>query len=48
MAMVKDPVCGMEIDDATALSADHEGVRYYFCSEGCRNTFVANPGQYAS
>ena len=48
MATVKDPVCGMEIDDATALHADHDGVTYYFCSEGCRNTFLANPSEYVS
>ena len=37
----KDPICGMVVPTATALSA-HRGDRtYYFCSEGCRQTFLA-------
>lgn len=40
-AMAKDPICGMVVPTATALSA-HRGERtYYFCSEGCRQTFLA-------
>ena len=48
MAMVTDPVCGMEIDSATAAaSEEYEGKTYYFCSEGCHQRFVAAPEQYA-
>lgn len=44
MAMVTDPVCGMRIDkDDAVASADHEGERYWFCSEACRATFTADP-----
>jgi len=41
-----DPVCGMTVDPAKARggSAEHAGTTYYFCSEGCRKTFVADPG----
>jgi YHS domain-containing protein len=36
MAMVTDPVCGMEIDSAAAAaSEEYQGKTYYFCSEGC-------------
>lgn len=48
MAMVTDPVCGMRIDDAEAAgTAEYEGRTYYFCSEMCRDAFVANPTAYA-
>ena len=41
-----DPVCGMSVDPATALSAEHDGTRYYFCCEGCRTKFTGDPGKY--
>ncbi len=44
MAMVKDPVCGMEIDSSQAAAQTvYEGQAYYFCSEDCRRTFEENP-----
>ncbi|WP_374139496.1 YHS domain-containing protein, partial [Sphingomonas sp.] len=44
---VKDPVCGMTVDPATAAHrADHDGETYYFCSAGCREKFVADPARY--
>ncbi len=44
---VKDPVCGMVIeqDDAVATST-HEGKTYYFCSEDCKVTFDESPKDY--
>jgi Cu+-exporting ATPase len=48
MAMVTDPVCGMNIDDREAAgTAEYEGQTYYFCSEACRDTFIADPAAYA-
>jgi len=45
--MVKDPVCGMEIDAATAAgSSEYEGVTYYFCAVGCKEAFDAEPSKY--
>ncbi len=45
---VKDPVCGMTVDPATAkYSASHAGKRYFFCSDGCRGKFEAEPAAYA-
>jgi Cu+-exporting ATPase len=42
-----DPVCGMTVDPATAKwTADHDGVNYFFCSEGCLKRFAADPGKY--
>lgn len=36
-----DPMCGMEVDPASApATAEVDGTRYWFCSTGCRDTFV--------
>ena len=46
-AAVKDPVCGMTVDPATAKHrAEHAGTTYFFCSDGCRIKFVADPAKY--
>ena len=42
-AVTKDPVCGMTVDEATALHAERDGKTFYFCSDHCRTTFVATP-----
>jgi Cu+-exporting ATPase len=41
-----DPVCEMVVDPATARSAEVRGTTYYFCSEGCRAKFLADPDKY--
>lgn len=44
---VKDPVCGMEVSRLTVIAeTDYQGKTYCFCSEGCRDTFEADPGNY--
>jgi Cu+-exporting ATPase len=40
--MAKDPICGMVVPVATALSTQRGGRSYYFCSQGCLQTFL-NP-----
>jgi YHS domain-containing protein len=46
---VKDPVCGMDIDTATAAGkSEYNGQTYYFCSVGCKKAFDANPEKYLS
>ncbi|WP_315856357.1 heavy metal translocating P-type ATPase [Synechococcus sp. L2F] len=37
--MAKDPICGMVVPKATALSAQRSGRSYYFCSQSCLQTF---------
>lgn len=45
---VHDPVCGMVVEpDAGTPHAGHAGMKYYFCSQGCCDTFVADPSRYA-
>ncbi|HLW69123.1 MAG TPA: heavy metal translocating P-type ATPase [Candidatus Binataceae bacterium] len=46
-ARVKDPVCGMTVNPATAKwRHDREGATYYFCGVGCMNKFIADPLKY--
>ncbi len=39
--MVKDPNCGMAIDEQKAIKAEKDGTVFFFCSEKCRNEFFA-------
>ena len=44
---IRDPVCGMTVDPATAkYTAEHSGATYYFCSGGCREKFIADPTRF--
>ncbi len=44
---VHDPVCGMDIDPATAAGkSDYKGQTYYFCSFGCKKAFDKEPEKY--
>ncbi|MCB1356909.1 MAG: heavy metal translocating P-type ATPase, partial [Maritimibacter sp.] len=46
-AVTRDPVCGMIVDPKAGKPGhDHAGHRYHFCSEGCRDRFVAAPEDY--
>jgi P-type Cu+ transporter len=46
--MQKDPVCGMQVDPATAAgSSEYNGKTYYFCSTSCKQKFDRDPKQYA-
>ncbi len=46
--IVKDPVCGMEIDPASAAgSSEYEGQTIYFCNLNCKQSFDAEPEKYA-
>ncbi len=40
---VVDPVCGMEVDPASAVRLERDGEVHHFCSEGCRDRFAAEP-----
>ncbi|HZV82854.1 MAG TPA: HAD-IC family P-type ATPase, partial [Geobacteraceae bacterium] len=43
----RDPVCGMEVKQATAAAtSSYGGTSYYFCSATCKQQFDANPGRY--
>ncbi len=40
-SVTKDPICGMTVDEATALHVERDGKTFYFCSEHCRKTFLS-------
>jgi protein SCO1 len=43
-ALAVDPVCGMDVHVAPGTpEAEHAGKTFHFCSEVCRERFVANP-----
>jgi Cu+-exporting ATPase len=45
---VRDPVCGMIVDPATARHrAEHADKRYYFCGARCLERFTAEPERFA-
>ncbi|MBN8248957.1 MAG: YHS domain-containing protein, partial [Verrucomicrobia bacterium] len=41
--MKTDPICGMQVDETTALSAERDGATFYFCSNHCRQKFLGQP-----
>jgi len=42
-SMTKDPICGMKVDEASALHAERDGKTFYFCGDHCRQTFLSTP-----
>jgi Cu+-exporting ATPase len=44
--LTKDSVCGMQVDPAKAISVDHNGEKFYFCSQGCATKFQGDPDKY--
>ena len=49
MSQVRDPVCGMMVETATAAGGRtvHESEEVYFCSDACRRAFEAEPERFA-
>jgi xanthine dehydrogenase accessory factor len=46
-AAVTDPVCGMTVTPGPAgYPLRHDGVTYYFCGAGCRQSFERDPAAY--
>jgi P-type Cu+ transporter len=46
-ASLKDPLCGMTVNPATAAGFfDHDGEKYCFCSKRCLAKFAAAPDKY--
>jgi len=44
---VKDPVCGMTLEESDAVAtAEHGGTKYYFCSQDCAEEFAKEPDSY--
>jgi membrane fusion protein, copper/silver efflux system len=47
-AVVKDPVCGMDVDPGApqVLRTEYDGKTYYFCADQCLRSFKAAPAKY--
>jgi YHS domain-containing protein len=46
--MSTDPVCGMNVDEASAPArSEYQGRTYYFCSESCKDEFDKDPQSFA-
>jgi len=44
---IRDPVCGMQVDEWTAsIYGEYLGSRYVFCSERCKERFENEPKKY--
>src|SRR3990172_12004061 len=46
--LVKDPICGMLVDKASALRTERAGRSYYFCSVNCQRTFESPEAELKS
>jgi Cu+-exporting ATPase len=45
--MVKDPVCGMEIEEKEAVgTSQYKGTTYYFCALSCKKDFDKDPEKF--
>lgn len=45
--MIKDPVCGMSVNEEKGIRYDHNGQTFYFCSNLCKSLFEGNPEKYS-
>jgi YHS domain-containing protein len=46
--MMKDPVCGMQVDEKKANATSHyQGQKYAFCGKECKDKFDKSPERYA-
>jgi YHS domain-containing protein len=47
--MKRDVVCGMQVDEKKApATSTHEGQRYVFCGQECKDKFDQNPERYTT
>jgi Cu+-exporting ATPase len=45
--MQKDPVCGMDVEEASAAAtSEYKGKTYYFCAQSCKERFDQSPEKY--
>src|SRR6516165_7614477 len=43
---VRDPVCGMAVDPATAAAFTYNGQAFFFCRPQCLEKFKSSPARY--
>lgn len=42
--MAQDPICGMEVDEKTAVKLIRDDKEYFFCSTHCKDKFIKQEG----
>ena len=42
-SVIKDPICGMTVDEKIALHTERDGKTFYFCSDDCLQKFLSKP-----
>lgn len=49
MAMAKDPICGMMVEEGKGRggSSAFGGKTYHFCAPACKQRFDSNPARFA-
>jgi len=47
--MMRDPVCGMDVDEKkNPPTSTYHGKQYAFCGQNCKKMFDQNPEKYAA
>lgn len=45
--MAIDPICKMKVDEKKAAATyEYKGQKFYFCSVGCKEKFIKDPGKF--
>ncbi len=46
--LVRDPVCGMHVDETLSIPLQEEGELLHFCSPACRDAYAGNVRKFAA
>jgi YHS domain-containing protein len=46
--LVRDPVCGMHVDETRSIPLREDGELLHFCSPACRDAYAANTKKFAA
>jgi YHS domain-containing protein len=46
--LVRDPVCGMHVDETRSIALREGGELLHFCSPACRDSYAANTKKFAA
>jgi YHS domain-containing protein len=46
--LVRDPVCGMHVDEARSISLPEGGELLHFCSPACRDAYAGSTKKFAA
>jgi YHS domain-containing protein len=46
--LVRDPVCGMHVDETLSIPLREGGQLFHFCSPACRDAYAVNTRKFAA